>query len=130
MKPLLSLSPTLPARVLWTSTLDTRPADFDLSDWQLIKTPYSYELSKYETELVANRLNAAYRDTTDAKAGGDEGTAINQDIRHFVVHPGVTATNVYSIIGPILDWFMKLAFYIVSFSVSLYTLFPFLRYVN
>lgn len=82
---------------------------------------------------MANRLNAAYRNKDKGKTADgdeDEGTAINQDIRHFVVHPGVTATNVYSIIGPILDWFMKLAFYIVSFSVSLYTLFSFLHHVN
>lgn len=98
---------------MWTSSLDTQPARFSLDDWQLTRTAHSYELSKFETELIANRLNAAYRGSKGTREGDEEGTAVNENIRHFIVHPGVTATSVYSIIGPILDWCMKLAFYIV-----------------
>lgn len=86
-----------------------------MSDYQLTETSYSYEISKYETELVANRLNAAYR--KGGQKGEEKGTAVTPEIRHFIVHPGVTATNVYSIIGPILGWCMTAVFYIVSLAL-------------
>lgn len=120
IKQALAASPrsAQPARVIWTSTMDTQPTQFDrtLEDWQLVKTPYSYELSKFETELVATRLNAAYRLPSQGGQADTvgSGTAVSPEIRHFITHPGVTATNVFAVIGWFLDWWMRVAFYLVS----------------
>lgn len=95
--------------------MDTLPSGFDrtLDDWQLVNTSYSYELSKYEIELIACRLNAAYRSPEQEPEEIGSGSAVSPDIRHFIVHPGVTATNVYIIIGAFLGWWARLSFYLV-----------------
>lgn len=113
----LSASPpaAVPARILWTSSLDIQPSQFDyfLGDWQLIRTPYSYELSKYQTELIASRLNEYREDRYGVQVPKTGAVTAPPAVRHFIVHPGVTATNIFSSIGLILKWLMLLAFYIV-----------------
>ncbi|EPQ59670.1 hypothetical protein GLOTRDRAFT_103653 [Gloeophyllum trabeum ATCC 11539] len=87
-----------PARVIWTSSLEGHRSSLDLDDYQLLKTEHSYEASKYQTELIATHLSRQ--------------TASKGKIMHFVSHPGVVHTNVFS---AALTWFTDalkiLAFY-------------------
>lgn len=95
-----------PARVIWTSSLEGHRSSLDLDDYQLLKTEHSYEATKYQTELIATHLSRH--------------TASEGRIRHFVSHPGVVHTNVFS---AALTWFTDalkiLAFYIVSYAFRL-----------
>jgi 3-keto steroid reductase len=100
MEPLLtaSVKTTLgPARVVWMSSIEASPEGYDPADWQLLRTPETYALSKFQTDLLATRL-----DSTGAP------------VRHMLVQPGVVAT---SILANALNWFTTLAmlaaFYIV-----------------
>lgn len=107
LRDLLARNPYGQSRIMWMSSLEGRPSFFPgLDDWQHIKASHSYEASKYSTELLACTL-----DRVEAKnqRSGDEA-----QIRHFVVHPGIVATNIFiEHTGWFLDKLMILAFYIV-----------------
>ena len=106
---MLGLSPpSLGVRVLWTSSLEARPGFYEENDLQLVQTDHSYESSKYQIDLVATHL---------------DGRSLEADInprkpivRHFVVQPGVTSTNISNaLIGWFLDFLKVMAFYLVRF---------------
>jgi 3-keto steroid reductase len=95
------------SRVMWMSSLEGRPSFFPgLDDWQLTETTYSYEASKYSTELLACTLDMAEANI--------KRTSSESEIRHFVVHPGIAGTNIFiEHTGWLLDKLMLLAFYLV-----------------
>ncbi|KAL4241180.1 hypothetical protein ABKN59_000119 [Abortiporus biennis] len=94
-----------PARILWTSSLESSPEDFSLEDWQLLKTYHSYETSKYEIDLVAHRLAL--------QSQKDESSAV----RHYIIHPGISHSNAAHDLVPteIFNWFKVLLFYVARF---------------
>lgn len=106
LRDMLVRNPYKDSRVMWMSSLEGRPSFFPgLDDWQLVKTPYSYEASKYEAELIACTLDMA--EAREKRAGNESG------VRHLVVHPGVVGTNIFiEHTGWLLDKLMFLAFYI------------------
>lgn len=97
-------SPLGPARVIWMSSVEASPTYYDPNDWQITHTPDVYALSKFQTDILATRL--------DMRACERE-----EPVRHIVVQPGVCATN---IAGAVLNSFsavaMMLAFWIVRSS--------------
>ncbi|OSD03881.1 hypothetical protein PYCCODRAFT_1434279 [Trametes coccinea BRFM310] len=109
----------LPARVLWMSSLDAEPS-FDLDqDWQLTKTLHSYNASKFQIELICAELE---RRTLEAEAGRapamPEVIAPHGEVRHYIVSPGITSTNMSTLLNiPIPGWryLMLTAFVIVRF---------------
>ena len=107
LRDLLVRNPYGQSRIMWMSSLEGRPSFFSgVDDWQHIKATHSYEASKYSTELLACTL-----DRVEAKKVRSAGDA---QIRHFVVHPGVVATNIFiEHTGWFLDKVMILVFYIV-----------------
>jgi 3-keto steroid reductase len=90
------------------TSIESSPEDYDPEDWQLIKTKENYPLSKFQTDLIATRL-----DMLAVKQ--------NKPVRHVLVQPGVAAT---SIVATYLNWFtaraMVLAFWLVGFSILLF----------
>ncbi|KAI0632626.1 hypothetical protein C8Q77DRAFT_1218157 [Trametes polyzona] len=114
-----------PARVIWMSSLDAEPT-FDLKeDWQLTKTMHSYNASKFQIELVAAELErrtveAAER-PQDVNSGGPSQrhlVAPHGEFHHYIVSPGITATNMSTLLNiPLPGWryLMLAAFYIVRF---------------
>ncbi|KAL7278441.1 hypothetical protein ACG7TL_007438 [Trametes sanguinea] len=108
-----------PARVLWMSSLDAEPS-FDLNeDWQLTKTLHSYNASKFQIELICAELE---RRTLEAEAGRvpamPELVAPHGEVRHYIVSPGITSTNMSTLLNiPIPGWryLMLTAFVIVRF---------------
>ncbi len=111
------------ARVLWMSSLDAEP-EFDPSDdWQLTKTMHSYQASKFQIELIAAELE---RRTLEAQETGrasnmSELVAPHGEIHHLVVSPGVTATNMSSLLNipiPGWRWLMLTAFFLVRSSYN------------
>jgi len=59
---------------------------FDLQDLQLTRSPVSYELSKYQIDLIAYTLT----NRTESA-----------NVRHLTVHPAITATDIVP-----LNWLM------------------------
>ena len=108
------------ARVLWMSSLDAEPTFNPADDWQLTKTMHSYQASKFQIELIATELE---RRTLEAQETGrassmSELVAPHGEIHHFVVSPGVTATNMSSLLNiplPGWRWLMLTAFFLVRF---------------
>lgn len=102
---LLSSKSSLGSRVIWMSSLEASPKFYQADDWQLVQTEHSYEGSKYEIDLVATTLDRlALQEPVESKR-----------IRHFVVQPGVSSTNISNaLVGWFLDLFKLVAFYIVS----------------
>lgn len=106
------------ARVLWMSSLDAEPT-FDLEDdWQLTKTLHSYQASKFQTELICSELE---KRTREAQQNGhassmQELVAPDGEIHHLITSPGITATNMSSLLNiPIPGWryLMLTAFFLV-----------------
>jgi 3-keto steroid reductase len=90
----LRMCPAAPARVLWMSSQEAGPEFFDIRDWQLTQTLRSYEGSKHEMDLLAMASNDA-----EAASGGK--------IRHILVHPSVTVSNIFTgqlLLGTALYW--------------------------
>lgn len=90
-----------PGRVIWTSSLEARDEFFsDLSDYQLRKTDHAYEGSKYQSDLLAWRLDSS--NSTGA--------------RHLICHPGICHSGISSkLLFPLVEYLKVVAFYIVSF---------------
>ena len=90
-----------PARVLWMSSLDAQPL-FNLEDdWQLTKTYHSYQASKFQIELIACELE---KRTLEAQESGrasslEETVAPHGEIHHLIVSPGITSTNMSSLLN-------------------------------
>lgn len=98
-----------PARVLWTSSLESSPEGYSHDDWQLIKTKKSYEGSKYELDLIGHRLSLRSQ-----KLGP------SAPIRHMVIHPGLAQSNMsINMVGGFLDLVKVLYFYVVSMNGEL-----------
>ena len=100
------------------SSLDAEPEFDPKDDWQLTKTMHSYQASKFQIELVATELE---RRTLEAQETGrassmSELVAPHGEIHHFVVSPGVTATNMSSLLNiwiPYYRYLMLAVFWLV-----------------
>lgn len=102
-----------PARVIWMSSLDSEPI-FDLKeDWQLTKTMHSYNASKFQIELIVAELE---RRTLEGAPSIPDVSAPNGEFHHYIVSPGITATNMSTLLNipiPGYRYLMLAAFYIV-----------------
>ncbi|OBZ68898.1 3-keto-steroid reductase [Grifola frondosa] len=93
-----------PARVLWMSSLESRPMYDPANDWQLIKTNHSYQASKYQMELICAELS---KNTEHSQI---------QKILHFIVSPGITSTNMSTLLNiriPFYRTLMLIVFYVI-----------------
>ncbi|KAI0945840.1 hypothetical protein AcV7_009969 [Taiwanofungus camphoratus] len=77
-----------PARVLWMSSIDTLPTYDPVDDWQLIKTCASYQASKFQVDLICMELSRREQQRRETESG-----ARVAEVQHFLVSPGITATN-------------------------------------
>ncbi|KAG8961676.1 hypothetical protein FRC03_005084 [Tulasnella sp. 419] len=75
-----------PTRILWTSSMEALPEFFSLEDWQAINTNKPYEATKYQMDLIGHACDLS---------SVDEDEEGNPTIRHFVIHPGITYTDVF-----------------------------------
>lgn len=106
LQPLLSAwtkrYPSEPARVLWMSSVDAMPTYDPDTDPQLTAIPTSYQASKAQLDLIVRELS-------------QQATAQGGDMQHYVVTPGITATNVAAaLLRPyILELCMLAFFYFV-----------------
>ncbi|OBZ74854.1 3-keto-steroid reductase [Grifola frondosa] len=102
LRPLCALP--RPARVLWMSSLESRPMYDPENDWQLINTNYSYQASKYQMELICAELSKNAEPSQ------------NPDILHFIVSPGITSTNMSTLLNiriPFYRTLMLIVFYVI-----------------
>ncbi|KZT66193.1 hypothetical protein DAEQUDRAFT_695988 [Daedalea quercina L-15889] len=103
LQPLLSAwtarCPSEPARVLWMSSVDAMPTYDPDTDPQLTTIPTSYQASKAQLDLLVRELSK------QAKAEGS-------DVQHYVVTPGITATNVAAtLLRPYILELLMIAFF-------------------
>ncbi|KAI0052591.1 hypothetical protein FA95DRAFT_1553254 [Auriscalpium vulgare] len=93
-----------PARVIWTSSLESRADKYDSEDWQLAKTLFPYEGSKYQMDIIRAELDRrALRSPSPT-------------VRHFTFHPGVVSTSIDQVLlGPFLHKVKLLVFYMARF---------------
>jgi 3-keto steroid reductase len=106
------------------SSLEATPEEYDPDDWQLLKTKENYPLSKFQTDLLATRLDlialeADAKANTGARSGEKaKATATVTATRHIIVQPGVVATSIVaSYLNFFTAWCMRTAFWIVSHSL-------------
>ena len=86
------------------SSLEASPAFYNNEDWQLKESAHAYEGTKYQIDLLCTLLDRRALHSSEP-----------YPTRHFVTHPGVCATNVSNaLVGPFMDIFKVLSFYIVS----------------
>ena len=86
------------------SSLEASPAFYNNEDWQLKESAHAYEGTKYQIDLLCTLLDRRALHSSEL-----------HPTRHFVTHPGVCATNVSNaLVGPFMDIFKVLSFYIVS----------------
>lgn len=88
IQPLLTACSTssglsMPARVLWTSSVDSLPSYHPKRDWQLVETGNSYQASKFQLDLMILDLCRRAR-----KGEGAEG------VRHILMQPGIVPTSI------------------------------------
>ncbi len=96
----------LGSRVIWMSSIEANPIfwDNEQDDWQLRRTSHSYELSKYQIDLIGTYLDQLALRTGRPNA-----------VRHLIAEPGVCSTSVAAAIaGPFADIFKIILFYLVS----------------
>lgn len=100
-----------PARVLWSSSLEAAPFDFDLTDLQLLRCTHPYEVSKFELELLVGHLELQQQLRLD-----DNAKAEQLPVRHILYDPGIVLTNIASnvLTNPFLRWSTQIMFLIVS----------------
>ncbi|TBU23768.1 hypothetical protein BD311DRAFT_730733 [Dichomitus squalens] len=106
------------ARVLWMSSLDAEPEFDPADDWQLTKTYHSYQASKFQIELIVSELE---KRTIEAQETGrasslGETVAPHGEIHHLIVSPGITSTNMSSLLNiwiPGWRYLMIASFWIV-----------------
>ena len=92
------------ARVIWCSSLGASPKFYDSEDWQLTKTKYSYEDSKYQIDIIGTNLDRIALNSNEGKP-----------IRHFVSEPGICSTPISRALATgIVDYIKHLMFYVVS----------------
>ena len=87
--------------------------DYEPDDWQLIKTPYPYEGTKYQTELLAGYFEEEQRKRVASHSPLEKEPLAH--IRHILIQPGVVATSIF--LDALYWWvvpFMFAFFYIVS----------------
>ncbi|TFK74365.1 3-keto sterol reductase [Pluteus cervinus] len=105
LEPIMSASRSpLGSRVIWMSSLEANPIfwDNEQDDWQLRRTSHSYELSKYQIDLIATYLDQLALRTGRPNA-----------VRHLIAEPGVCSTNVAAAItGPLTDFIKVMLFYL------------------
>jgi 3-keto steroid reductase len=98
--------PSLGARVIWTSSIESAPTFYNPEDWQLVKTEYSYAVVKYQIDLLATRL--------DGLAVEQEPRCSSATVRHVVVQPGVVGTNISgALVSGFMDFVKIVTFYMV-----------------
>lgn len=119
IQPLLTACSTpsglnMPARVLWTSSVDSLPSYDPKRDWQLTETTNSYQASKFQLDLMILDLCRRAR-----KGDGAAG------VRHILVQPGIVPTSIAAdLLRPqFLRYLMIGFFYICRFLGS-----PFLSF--
>ena len=95
--PLLYKSQHAEPRIAWTGSLDGLPEYYDPANHQAIDTGYSYQSTKFQVALTA----WAFNDVIERyeKENGQE----QKHARSFIVHPGVTAGNMFTEIGQFLS---------------------------
>lgn len=82
--------------MIWISSMDSMGEKYDPEDWQLVKSLFSYQVSKYQIELIAHQLNESH----------------NPQIWHLAVGPGVVASNFLSqFVSPSLMSLGKMLFW-------------------
>jgi len=98
------------------SSLEASPLYYTPEDWQCKANEHSYETTKYQIDLVGTLL--------DRLALQDP---YNKIPRHFVVQPGICSTSISNaLVGPTLDFFKLLTFYIARlFNSPHHTISPF-----
>lgn len=94
------------ARVVWISSHEASPEFYDPKDWQLVKSEYSYQCSKYQMNMISLHLDR------EAIRGHLDGTPA---ARHLIAYPGVAGTSIASaLLGTFKSFCMFVTFYIVS----------------
>ncbi|KAH8105487.1 NAD(P)-binding protein [Cristinia sonorae] len=94
-----------PGRVLWTSSLEASPTTFNRGDLQCIKTDQAYEATKYQIDLLASELHRRTLEATKPSV-----------IRHIIVHPGISHSDLTkALIGAALEYAKLAFFYVVRF---------------
>jgi 3-keto steroid reductase len=87
------------------SSLEASFKHFSLEDWQAKTTGFSYQSSKFQTDLLAahlDRLSLEQVQQSSSEAGV---------IRHFVTHPGVCMTNIDNKRSGLVTHIFKLFFF-------------------
>ncbi|EJD54015.1 NAD(P)-binding protein [Auricularia subglabra TFB-10046 SS5] len=117
LRPLLRAAPYPDARVLWMSSLEAEremcPPDL-VTNMQILHTRVPYEISKYQITLVAPAM-----DRREANRRAKERVTGNAaEVRHIIVHPGITSSNIFAVIGWLLLRAMELAFWLARMAGS------------
>lgn len=113
LRPLLRDTPYPDARVLWMSSLEAGRSscpDNLMENYQLLNTRVAYEISKYQTTLLAPAMERRERERAAKERAASRPRAA---VRHIIVHPGITSSNIFAVIGWLLLRGMELAFWLV-----------------
>ncbi|EGG05263.1 uncharacterized protein MELLADRAFT_64276 [Melampsora larici-populina 98AG31] len=118
--PLLARTPsTLPARIIWTGSLDGLAKYFDPQDYQCLESDQAYQSTKYQVGLLGWAFNSVIRKyeadvkKEETKVGTPQ-TASSPRVVSLVAHPGIVAGNMFTqIVGVFLDYAMLMTFYLV-----------------
>ncbi|KZW04404.1 hypothetical protein EXIGLDRAFT_635950 [Exidia glandulosa HHB12029] len=117
LRPLLRDAPYSDARVLWMSSIEADrkicPENL-MENYQLLNTRVSYEISKYQTCLIAPAMERRERE----RRVKERVVKPRAEIRHIIVHPGVTSSNIFAVIGWVLLRAMELAFWLARIAGS------------
>ena len=96
-----------PARVVWMSSLKSHADAYDADDWQLVRSEWPYEGTKFQTDLVCVEL---------ARRAGPSPTAA---VRHITVHPGVVHSLIdVALVGSFTSKVKFIVFYLVRYFSS------------
>lgn len=117
--PLLARTPSpLPARIIWTGSLDGLAKYFDTRDYQCLESDQAYQSTKYQVGLLGWAFNSVIRkyevDVKEEGKGGTQETGSPPKVISLVAHPGIVAGNMFTqIVGVFLDYAMLMTFYLV-----------------
>ncbi|KAF8803954.1 3-keto sterol reductase [Phlegmacium glaucopus] len=110
LQDLMAKTPFDCARVIWSSSLEASPKSYESEDWQLTKTENSYQLSKYQIDIIATNLDRIALSSSEGKR-----------IRHLVSEPGVCSTSISrALVTGVLDYIKTLLFYFARLCGSPY----------
>ncbi|KAH9816272.1 hypothetical protein DFH28DRAFT_220841 [Melampsora americana] len=117
--PLLARTPSpLPARIIWTGSLDGLAKYFDPRDYQCLEGHQAYQSTKYQVGLLGWAFNSVIRkyeaDLKEESRVETQETTSSPKIISIVAHPGIVAGNMFTqIVGVFLDYVMLMTFYLV-----------------